>query len=167
MNLIGDGSRPVVEESLVVFEDSKKMLFEAKQYIKVRKPYVFLWNECITLPANTLRVLIELYERYPKAGFVSGHFVEFPVNYFVEDIYNPKVMNQWDKENLKAHSKVNGVVEVDTITPYGMLTKTEHFLNYFSDKGDSTNSLSYGIKLRQMGYTNYVGTRLTYKYGEK
>lgn len=153
-----------VNKYLTVFTEKKKLLNEAKLRIAIptneKKNYVFLYNENIVLPTNTIKGLLDNYYDRPKAGFITGHFVEYPIAYKVNDIYSleqEKIFS--DKLNL-SDSRLN---EIDICFPYGMMTRLENFLDF---NWDEDGVIQYGIELRKQGYTNYLNTNIKYKYGE-
>lgn len=124
--------------------------------------FIFLWNENIVLGKGCLRSLLERYRTYPHAGFISGHFSEYPTVYFFEDIYNEKSKRLlWNDEDIEKE-----LINVDTIYPYGIMTKYDNFYN-FNFQNDELSGLGFGIWLRKSGFLNYVDTTIKYKYGEK
>ena len=155
---------PAGHKYLTIYIENQdtNLLLEAKKYLDEKSGYTFLYNENIILPPDTISNLMNLYSYHPNAGFVSGHFAEYPITYNFKDIYDVTSDRiKWDEIDLTDR------IRVDTTIPYGMLTKTKSFVDLFTVKQDALASLAYGLNLRRAGYENYIDTNLKYFYGEK
>lgn len=146
-------------ECLVVYSERQYPLRESLDYLGDKNEFVFVANENLYLPPNAILKLYNDFLQYPKAGFIAGHFTEYPVGYWVDDIYSrtPKVLYSNEKE-------LESIQEVDIILPpFGLLTKTNNFKELFFRS--VAHNGNYGLALRRQGYTNYVDTSIKFRYG--
>lgn len=146
-------------ECLTVYSDRQYPIREALNYLGDKNEYVFVVNENLYLPPKTISRLYEDYLDHPKAGFIAGHFTEYPIGYWVDDIYSetPKVIYSNERE-------LELLQEVDLVLPpYGLLTRTNTFKELFF-KG-SPKGAEYGLNLRKQGYKNYIDTAIKLNYG--
>ena len=144
---------------LVVFSTRQLPLRESLEYLGDKNEFVFVANENLYLPPNTISGLYKDYTEHPKAGFIAGHFIEYPVGYWVNDIYSraPKVIYSDER-------KLEDFQEVDiNLPPYGLLTRTNLFKDFFFRS--LAHNGNYGLTLRRQGYTNYVDTKIRFRYG--
>lgn len=149
-------------ETLTVYTERERPLLEALFHIGA-SDYVFLWNENVVFPSHTLSRLLKDYTEQPGAGFISGHFAEYPLFYWVDDIYAKQ-----PQRILSNERELEGLVEVDLGWTYGMLTKTTNFKDYFSKPVNGfLGGTAYGLTLRRKGFKNFVDTNIQYRYGGK
>lgn len=147
-------------ETLTVYTERKHPIKEALFQVG-ESDYVFIWNEKVILPNNTISRLLKDYSELPNAGFIMGHFMEYPLNYWVDDVYSdsPKCMLSSDRE-------LRGLTEIDLGWCFGLMTKTITFKDYFfrSISGTS-NGVAYGLTLRRKGFRNFVDRNIELRYG--
>lgn len=150
-------------ESLVVYERGD--LYKKSQlYISSKNDLVFLANEKIVIPPKAITTLHGGYLELPGAGFISGQFVDYPIVYWVEDIYekkNPKYIYSNEREGEGRY------LEVDASGIYGLITRFENFRDlFYMEDLDKYGHLSYGIRLRRRGYQNYIDTTIRLTGGQ-
>ena len=144
-------------ECRVVLGDSLK---HGREEIEGKNPYIFILGEGILIPFGGLTRLYNTMSDKPQAGFVSGVFKQYPVVYWVKDIYgSPKYVYSNEKTNYDLR------MSVDVAPVHGLLTKTNLYKELFcmSDL-DGYGGYSFGIRLRRQGYKNYVDTGVEYKH---
>ena len=148
-------------ECLTVFSERKHLLRESLDYLNDKNEFVFVANENLYYPQGTIARLYSDYLDHPKAGFIAGYFTEYPMGYWVDDIYSetPKVIYSNEKV-------LESLQEIDSIMPpYGLLTRTENFKEFFF-RGN-LGGTEYGLNLRKVGFKNYVDTRIKLGYGRE
>ena len=146
-------------ECLVIFSERSLPLKDSLEYLT--DEFVFVANEFLYLPLNIISRLYANYLKFPKAGFVAGYFTEYPIGYWVDDIYSktPKIIYSNEKE-------LEDLQEVDIVLPpYGLLTRTANFKDLFF-RGEIVGA-EYGLRLRQQGFKNYVDTNIKLNYGKE
>lgn len=146
-------------ECLTVFSDRQYPIRESLEYLGDKNEFVFVANESLYIPPKTISRLYKDYLDHPKAGFIAGHFTEYPVGYWVDDIYSdtPKVIYSNEREMEKLQ-------EIDLVMPpYSMLTRTKVFRELFF-KGNLKGA-EFGLNLRKQGYKNLVDTTIRLNYG--
>ena len=142
-------------EVLIIHEPEGNLLKKAKNYIGTKNEYVYLSAEQ-KIPYNVLEKLYKSYLEKQSLGFVTGIYTTYPEVYWVDDIYNsgeksPKFFSTDEKEIP------GSVVNIDTASPYGMLTKTDLYKELFCMEDlDKFGKYSYGIRLRRKGYQNLL-----------
>ena len=145
---------------LTKYAETENPFYEAKQYLRDLDEYVFLANCSVVIPENTIKILLDGFLDHPNAGFITGNFTEYPVPLWLKDIYSDT------SETIKSDSReITDNMPIDTIFPFGMLTKREHYLEYYPKKDKPYRNLAYGINLRRKGFTNYLTTKINYNYG--
>lgn len=146
-------------ECLVAYSEKDNLLKGATELVELKNRYTYVANENLILPHGTITKLYkDLLER-PEAGFISGVYTEYPTVYWVKDIYGlPQYIYSNEKTGFDA------IMDIDTIAPYGFLTKTQLFKELYglSDL-DGYGGHSYGIRLRRQGYKNYIDTGVEFK----
>lgn len=144
-------------EVLTVYEPDGDPLKRAKEYIGSKNKYVYLSGE-VVIPYNALGKLYRNYIENPNLGFVTGISTDYPLAYWVEDIYGWSKFIRSNEKNLEGDT-----IEIDISSPYGMLTKTDLYKELFcmSDL-DEYSGYSYGIRLRRQGYKNLLDMRVEY-----
>ena len=138
-----------------VIYSEKKNLLATLDYLGSDE-YIFIWNEKVLLLQGAM---INLYRQYldrTNAGFISGQ-IDIPVPYWIKDIYADKV--QLIKSDKK---QPNEWGEIDVAYPFCMMTKKDHFVNYFFTK--SRSKLAFGLALRRAGFQNYLNKQSRCKY---
>ncbi len=153
------------KENLVVYSRKENLNKESIQYLTWANPYTYIANENVIIPSGGLTKLYKDFLEKPTAGLITGEFIEFPISYWVKDIYG-------DAEYINP-SSVDGnnfemLMDIDTTSIYGIMTPTNLFKEYFG-MGDLENygNRSYGIRLRRQGYKNYLDTSVKFRYGGK
>lgn len=151
-----------VDSSLVVYSEQDNLLKVAKEYLTPKNEYVFLANENIILPPTSLVKLYEDFLNNRCAGFISGEFQDRPTVYWVENVLYYEKDPKYIYSNER---KIEGnLIEVDTISVYGLLTRLKLYNEYFCMEDlDRYGGHSFGVRLRRSGYQNYVDTRVKYK----
>lgn len=148
------------EVKLLVKKDNIKQVFKDC----LEDGLTFMTNNYAKIPVGTLEILLSDYLEHPNAGFISGHFVDYPVPYKVKRLYPKEEASGGEYEQIIEWDKVEfqpGLNIVDTAIPYGMMTKSRLLKEWFGKK--TLSGTRYGITLRKLGYQNYVDTRVKYK----
>lgn len=123
---------------------------EIKQYVPDCE-YVFLLEDDTLIPSNALSVLLDDYELYPNAGFVSGIEIGrwgFPM------------IGAWKKQNdtIESVKLESSIVRVSAAGLYCCLTKREHYVNNIFEPYEKIlgPDVDFGISLSLKGYENYI-----------
>lgn len=155
---VGDFLKKGVNRGKCVVVQDDKGLKAGGDYLEYKNDYVFLLDNRMLLQSGSITSLQKGFLDNPTAGFIGGLNGNQPSVYWVKDIYGvPQyIYSEGDLER--------GLIEVDTSSVHGILTKTNLFEELFglSDL-DGYGSLSFGIRLRRQGYQNYVDTRVRYR----
>lgn len=153
-------------EHLTVLAASKHGMFnEAKDYIEPgisASTRVFVSNCSVVLPMGSVTKLLYDYYLFPNAGMITGLFDEFPQPCWLENVYsNNSPTVKWDERKTNP-----GLVEIDTYLPYGIVMRLEEFRDTDFSYDGEYKGLFPGVRLRRLGYKNYLDTTIRYKYGE-
>lgn len=145
-----------IGEALVVYSEKKNLLV-ALDHLGNKDEYIFIWNENTVVTQGALMSLYHSYLEYPRAGFITGILFGEDIPYWVKDIYSerPRLIKRSqrkEKDNL-----------VDTTYPFCMMTKTEHFKDFFFK---SRSKVGFGLSLRRAGFQNYMDKTAISKYVE-
>lgn len=150
-------------ECLVLFNETDEPFKEGVNIVTDKNPYVYLASEKVLIPRGGVTKLYRDYLEKPKAGLISGRFVEYPTVYWVKDVYGELPHYIYSNERDIGLGLLMGI---DTCTASGLMTKTDLYreLFGFSDL-DGYGGYSFGIRLRRQGYKNYLDTGVELKFG--
>lgn len=120
---------------------------------------VFLMNNEVVIPAGGLTELYRIWLLKPTLGFVTGRFMEYAPICKVADCYAeaPEFSAEYELGN-------ENLAEIDVYPTYGMLTPTNLYEELFClSELPNYRGLSYGARLKRLGYGNYLLSNLEYR----
>lgn len=134
---------------------------ELKYYIKDCK-YILGIEDDTVVPPNTLKYLLEDYEKHAYAGIIQGvelgrHNKTYVGAWRADDIYEPTLI----KSILPEEGKT--LEEIDAGGMYCFLTLKDTYINQtfqtFENNGMGPDA-DWWISLRQKGYSNFIDWRI-------
>lgn len=149
-----------IGQHLVVFDDGD---IDIKNLLTGSDEYVLVLNENVVLPRCAISDFYDVYKQDKNAGLVTGDFVEYNIPYWTEDFYS-NVLNSSSREE---HRINNEIIEIDTTPIFAILTKIELYTELSLETPlEGLGSSSYGIRLRRLGYRNYMTTKVSLRYSK-
>lgn len=137
----------------LVYSQDEDLYSHSKKIITSRNDYVFLANQDIYYPLNTLKELFLDFNRKKYAGFISGYYQDNKPHY-IKDIYN----DQRKYHKVLENSLTNRLISVDIYSIYGIMMNHDVF-----NKCDFSKPDLFGLDLRKLGYENFINLNITYK----
>jgi GT2 family glycosyltransferase len=127
---------------------------EMKKFIN-KCDYVFLVEDDTLLPKDALTKLLQGFEKYPDAGFVSGVQVG---RWGFEILGAWRTDNAFEPEQITSTKLEEGIQEVDGAGFYCCLVRKENYIdhNFAPFEKILGADVNFGFSLRKKGLKNYV-----------
>jgi GT2 family glycosyltransferase len=127
---------------------------EMKKFIN-KCDYVFLVEDDTLLPKDALTKLLQGFEKYPDAGFISGVQVG---RWGIRLCGIWKVDNAIDPEIIESELPQEGIQEIDAAGFYCCLVKKNNYIEHNFEPYQKIlgPDFNFGLYLRKKGLKNYV-----------
>lgn len=138
-------------ETLVVYVQKKKLCYLDCIDKIVGNPKVFCWDSSTLIRCASIHELFKEYNTYNQnAGLISPQVIG---SYFfnIEDVYSSK------SEKTLVEDFTQELIPIDITMSGSFVTKAAYLRQYY---GDNDVPYKFALTLRQMGYQNYVYTKV-------
>lgn len=129
-------------------------------------PHLLLLEDDGLLSANTIQILAKRSNLFPHAGFISGieagrHGVPYLGAWRADTVYEPR--------EIHSIEYTEGVQEVDAAGLYCLLIRKDLYIHHQFElfDGQLGPDINLGLRLRCLGYKNYVDTQLSVRHMTK